>query len=496
MKTILLDAPDDFESWRAGAKVALMAQLPPSDIRFSVRGETGSLFDDHGVPLNVAVAPVVARKVRAPLVPKAFLDLARMVVCHSDHARFDLLYNLLIRLQQDKSLLRQSADAQVHKASRLAKEVSRDRHKMKAFVRFRKTGETAEGTEQFVAWFEPTHHIVRLTAPFFMRRFAGMHWSILTPERCAHWDGENLTFSDGVPKSHAPDDDALEDYWRSYYAAIFNPARLKVDAMQSEMPKKYWKNLPEAELIPGLIAKAQERERTMRDAQPTVPNDKMMVHLHQAVRDETPEAINSLDDVGTGLKACRACPLWQPATQAVAGRGPNSASLMLVGEQPGDREDLEGKPFVGPAGQLLRQIMGEIGLAVDDVYITNAVKHFKFTPRGKRRIHQNPRAGEIDACRFWLQKEIELVKPKVIVALGASAIRGITGKSGSVSALRGAVHPLENGAKLIVTNHPSALLRMNNPAQRQSAQAAIADDLTRAAMAAGHIIDKQAAQAS
>lgn len=475
MRIFSLAAPDDFDGWREGARAALAAGLDVSQIRFEAAGDTPSLFADTSSALP-------SRFSKPPVVPKAFLDLARETICHIDPVRFDLLYCLLVRLQSDKHLLSKTTDNQVHKANRLAKEVRRDRHKMKAFVRFRKVGETGDGMEQFVAWFEPTHHIVRLTASFFVRRFAGMHWSILTPDACAHWDGTALSFSEGVPKSQAPKEDALEDYWRSYYAAIFNPARLKTDAMQSEMPKKYWKNLPEASLIPSLIQDAREREQQMVEKAPTTPLPGMMKHREIAVEEQVPalSEIRSTKDLAQALKGCQACPLWQPATQAVAGAGTSRSNLMLVGEQPGDREDLSGQPFVGPAGQLLRSMFEEISLNADEIYLTNAVKHFKFTPRGKRRIHQNPRAGEIDACRFWLQKEIALVRPKVIVALGASAIRGITGRTGSVSKMRGAPHDLSEGRTLIVTNHPSALLRMSDEQVRAEAKAAMLSDLKHA----------------
>ncbi len=144
----------------------------------------------------------------------------------------------------------------------------RDIHKMHAFVRFRMVGtDEATGREQFVAWFEPEYRIVRLAASFFQKRFTGMDWSILTPHECVHWDGQLLHFTPGVPRSAAPDEDALDDLWRSYYRSIFNPARLKVKMMQTEMPKKYWKNLPEASLIPELIAGSPQRVDRMLKTQ-------------------------------------------------------------------------------------------------------------------------------------------------------------------------------------------------------------------------------------
>jgi probable DNA metabolism protein len=149
---------------------------------------------------------------------------------------------------------------------------------MHAFVRFRLIGtDEAGGREQFVAWFEPEYRIVRLASPFFLKRYAAMDWSILTPYECAHWDGTVLTFTPGVPRGSAPAEDALDDLWRTYYRSIFNPARIKVQAMQSEMPKKYWKNLPEAPLIPELLSGSRKRVQTMLESEqvpvkPTPPN--------------------------------------------------------------------------------------------------------------------------------------------------------------------------------------------------------------------------------
>ncbi|MEL7273417.1 MAG: UdgX family uracil-DNA binding protein [Pseudomonadota bacterium] len=480
MHTITLNAPDDFEGWRAGAKAALLAGLGPEDVLFAVEGQGGGLFADKSPlpPPNPAVKP--------PTVPKDFIPLANLTVCHSDPERFALLYRLLHRLQGDRTLLKQRADADTHRINILAKEVRRDLHKMKAFVRFRKTGEVAapDGgvTEQFVSWFEPTHYTVRYGSGFFVRRFASMHWSILTPKGCAHWDGENLTFSEAVPKSEAPADDALEDYWKSYYAAIFNPARLKTQAMQSEMPKKYWHNLPEAALIPDLIEKARERENAMIEADPTTPREGMMRHREVVVEETFPDrdTIETLEDLRASLKGCRACPLWEPATQAVPGKGPAHAPIMFVGEQPGDKEDLAGEPFIGPAGQVLRGVLSEIGHDPDNIYVTNAVKHFKFEPRGKRRLHKNPTVKEIDHCKWWLNREIELVQPRVVVALGGSAVRALTGKSGTIKALRGGAHPLthlDRALSMVVTNHPSYILRIPETDRAEQARQGLMDDL-------------------
>jgi len=160
------------------------------------------------------------------------------------------------------------------------------------------------------------------------------------------------------------------------------------------------------------------------------------------------------------VQACRRCPLYENATQAVFGEGPEHAAIMFVGEQPGDQEDLAGRPFVGPAGQVFDAALAEAGIARGEVYVTNAVKHFKFEPRGKRRIHQKPNAGEIRACRFWLDLEREFVKPRVVVAMGATAITGLLGRGASIASLRGQPVELDDGTALMATVHPSFLLRM------------------------------------
>jgi len=170
--------------------------------------------------------------------------------------------------------------------------------------------------------------------------------------------------------------------------------------------------------------------------------------------------IESLAEARAAIEDCRRCPLYEHATQAVFGEGPKRATIMFVGEQPGDQEDLAGRPFVGPAGKMLDGVLEQVGIDRSRVYVTNAVKHFKFVPRGKRRIHQRPDAGEIQACRFWLNLELTLVRPKAVVALGATAAQSLLGKSATISRLRGAPILRPESPPLFVTIHPSYLLRI------------------------------------
>ena len=453
--TVHLSEADDFDFWRERARTLVQCGVPHDRITWVEPGGSADLFA-HGEP-SLPLPPENARPVRAS---KHFMELARNAILHSDTRRFALLYRLLWRLQSNARVMEDKADFDVRRVEELAKEVRRDSHKMRAFVRFRLVeSEEGEAGDHYVAWFEPEHHILRANAGFFMRRFANMRWSILTPRGSLHWDG--ATMSEGPPaqRSDAPSGDPMEDLWRKYYASIFNPARLKIGAMLREMPKKYWKNMPEAVLIPELVADAQSREAKMVEKGA----------LEFAERPDTMSAI------GEAIHACRKCPIGQLDNNAVMGEGPQDAALMIVGEQPGEQEDEKGRPFVGPAGQLLDLHLQKAGIDRSAAYVTNAVKHFKYVQRGKRRLHQSPGAREIDTCRWWLESERAIVQPKLVLALGASAARGILGKTVSISKVRGAPVALEDGSELWVTAHPSYLLRLDGAAREEQARLFDAD---------------------
>lgn len=352
----------------------------------------------------------------------------------------------------------------------VAKAVQRDTHKMKAFVRFRRL---PVEEEDFVAWFEPEHWIVDRVAPFFARRFAGMRWAILTPYRSVRWDGEALTFGDGAVRTQVPADDAQETLWRTYYAHIFNPARLNPTMMRQEMPQKYWKNLPEASLLPELIREAGVRVREMAERAPEPVRRRVPV-----APTPTPEvATQSLAQLRVAARDCRRCALWQPATQTVFGEGPSDASVMVIGEQPGDEEDLSGRPFVGPAGRLFNMALGEIGIDRATVYVTNAVKHFRFEQRGKRRLHRNPERSHVQACSGWLHAERAQLRPAQIVCLGATAAQAVLGNSFRLMQQRGQWQRLDDGTPVLTTVHPSWVLRQGSEAAREEGYRGFVEDL-------------------
>jgi uracil-DNA glycosylase len=448
MRTVTLPHPDDFDAWRDAARALILLKAPPDQVIWQT-GPANDLF---------ATADPLPPTTGSITVPRAFITVAKSAICHSTPGRFALLYILLWRLQTQRGLIIDHADPLVRRIDDLAKSVRRDIHKMRAFVRFR------EVDGHYVAWFEPDHHIVRANVSFFVRRFASMRWSILTPALSIHWDGQALTEGPGAQKSDAPAGDPVEDVWRTYYASTFNPARVKIGAMTKEMPKKYWKNMPETALIPGLIANAQAREAAMIDRRTSGGNE--------------PAAWEALRDEALGCTRCR---LWNPATQMVFGEGPVNARLMFVGEQPGDQEDLAGRPFVGPAGQMFDKALREAGIDRTRVYVTNAVKHFKYEKRGKQRLHSKPNAGEIDACRWWIDQELAIVHPAVTVALGATAARSLLGKAITIGEARGKALTLPGGGEAWVTIHPSFLLRIRDDNLARVEYAKFVEDL----MAAG-----------
>lgn len=464
-----VDPPWDLDAWRTQARAALQAGAEPAQIDWS----------DDAAPSLLAPTPVTALpQVRdAPAVPAEFLASAARVLAHRDPHRHALLYRLLWRLANgEPRLLGNALDADVHRVRELEKAVRRDVHKMKAFVRFRAVpGEH----EAYIAWFEPEHHIVDLAAPFFMRRFAGMRWAILTPYRRAIWDGESLQFGGGARPDEAPADDAHEALWQAYYAHIFNPARLNTRMMRQEMPVKYWRHLPEVHRLPTLVREAGQRVREMaeRDAQPT-RKPAMVARAAKQVAALEGEG-DSLAALKAQLPECRACPLWQPATQPVAGEGPADARVMVVGEQPGDQEDLRGRPFVGPAGQLFDRALADAGIDRASLYLTNAVKHFKFERRGKVRLHVRASSDEQAACAGWLRRERAALRPERIVCLGVTAAEAVLGRRVALLAERGRWQRAADGTPVLVTVHPSWVLRQPAGAARDAAFRGLADDLAR-----------------
>jgi DNA polymerase len=492
MVRIQLERPDDTAGVLRALGQLVRANASPDDVLWHVGASTGQK-DLFGASMGDEAPSHLACHEPGPAVaygacdtrgaghaastqpwPADFEALADSAALHDDPQRLPLLHRLAARVHADRRAWQDTLDPDRIALERMARQVRREIHKMHAFVRFKPVRD--EDAEQHVAWFEPAHHIVRAAAPFFARRFASMRWSIFTPRGCVAWDRQSLRFAPGAARAAAPAlalDDG-DELWLTYYRSIFNPARVKVAAMRREMPVRYWKNLPEASAISTLLAEAPQRAATMvaeaehrmapsaqavlasRPARAQAPNNTANVHAN---------AQAMLTTCQTLAARCTHCAHAAHATQTVWGEGPLGARLMLVGEQPGDREDLEGRPFVGPAGQLLRAALDELHWPHEQLYLTNAVKHFKYEWRGKRRIHKTPAQREALACLEWLEAEIQTVRPQAIVALGATAARSLLGPDLAVAEHEGRWLRRADGLPVLVVRHPAAILRSDPAAQ-------------------------------
>lgn len=465
-RTVTLPSHCDDRTFRQVARRLLAQRLAPDQVVFAQEG-AGSLFEEA----DAGDAPAI-------LMPRAFVTLLSKVVCHSAGDRFALLYRLLWRIHGgERHLLDRASDPDVQRATRYAKAVDRDVYRMHAFVRF--TERRIEDKPVFTAWFEPEHNALHLAAPFFVDRFSNMDWLIATPRGTAAWQEKKLTFGPAGPRPAQNDDSVLDEVWTTYYRTTFNPARLKVKAMLAQMPKRHWRTMPETQHVPQMIQAADARARAMEERAPDQPPKYATAGAHMLPGPADAPALGSLEALRAAAKCCTLCPLHVAATQTVFGEGPADAQIVFVGEQPGDQEDLAGRPFVGPAGQLFDRALAQAGIDRAGVYVTNAVKHFKFEPRGKRRIHSKPGTVEVVACRTWLQRELDLVKPTLVVALGATAALSLSGKAVAVTKARGTVLHW-SGYPVLVTVHPSYLLRLPDAAAAELEFTRFVEDLRRA----------------
>jgi probable DNA metabolism protein len=456
----------EFESWRDAARELLRAGVRPEDVLFVEAGLDNALLPNVSDSMSIA-----SESGTTPRVPREFIELAEAVACHTASDHWQILYRALWRLTHgEPNLLKVETDDDVRRLRVMEKQVRFDAHKMKAFVRFREVKED-DGRQCFVAWHRSEHRVLKRTAPFFVRRFGAMRWSILTQFDSAHWDGHGLTFGPGMPRDAAPPEDEMESLWRTYYASIFNPARIKLRAMHKEMPRRYWATMPETQLIPQLLAEAPKRAKEMLGRNGGA-FDGAAAYLPTTI---------SLPTLREAVQTCRGCDICERATQAVFGEGPADARVVFVGEQPGDQEDLQGRPFVGPAGQVFDRALAQVGIDRSQVYITNAVKHFKFEPRGQRRIHSKPNAREMAACLPWLESELTLIKPAMLVLLGSTAAQSLIGRHFRITRDRGRAMESRWAAWTIATYHPSALLRIPDQAMKAQAEAEFVADLRQVA---------------
>lgn len=420
-----------FAEWREAARELLAFDIAPHAVNWISRADGGDLFSSAPLESSQPVAAKLDPRRAHPTLhlPRKLMDMLQSAACYRVDDRWAFLYRIVWRWQQGEQVVLSAADEDGSRLHAMVKAVHREEHDMYANIRFRERPEAA-GAPRFVAWFEPAHDVLPQVAQHFVSRMGRVSWMIATPDASVLWDGETLHNTGPLMRSAAELDDAGEAQWLTYYRSIFNPARLN--------------------------AAGARRATTISIASDKAPPD-----------GEEPST----------LEECRRCDLWRHATQAVGGAGPKRARIMLVGEQPGDQEDLAGAPFVGPAGQLLDSVLDEAGLDRRKVYMTNAVKHFKWEPRGKRRMHKTPAQREIEACSYWLDKELEQVRPEVIVALGSTALKAVLGTP-NITLKETLGKPIRHGGRWVVTvYHPSYVLRVPGAESKALARAAMVDGL-------------------
>jgi probable DNA metabolism protein len=425
MRRIVLKSETDWDGWRQAARALIHAGVGPETLTWSVGGEPEPLPEASGTFR----------------VPRTLVSLASVAIQAREPERFGLLYSLVWRVNAGEKLLEDETDPDFSLVRRMALAVRADAHHMRTGMRFLPVAETAGGT-RFLGWFEPAHFVLPANAQLTARRYPSLVWSIVTPDGAAHWDGSSLLFGSGL--RHAADDEALQAWWERHRRQVLEQAAPEV-------------SVPEAEAL---------------DEAPRPPD---RPPLGPVVLRSRPDP--GLLRAGKDALGCRRCPLHEAATQTVFGEGPADAAVMFVGEQPGDQEDTIGRPFVGPAGQMMDRAMEEAGIDRRIVYVTNAVKHFKFTPRGRRRIHQTPDIPEIQACGFWLDVERVHVRPRLLVLMGGSAARAVLGRAVTISRERGRVLTMADGQKVFVTVHPSFLLRIPDTTAKARAYQEFVRDL-------------------
>ena len=429
MRRVVLANETDWEGWRKATRSLVLAGVAPQDIRWSVRSH-----DEDGDPLLEATGSFS--------VPRALVQLASLAIQARDATRFELLYRLVRRANAGE----QADDDDMRRAQRLALAVRAEAHRMRTLLRFLPVEEAAG--RRYLGWYQPAHYVLEANAQLITRRFPSLRLTILTPYGGAHWEGTELRFSHGVAPDAVADDAALQSWWARHSGQLLRQSRVGTA-------------IPEAEDL--------DESPRPPDRPPLGP-----VVLPHHADPPLQEAMHEASD-------CRRCHLYEPATQTVFGEGPAHAKVLFVGEQPGDQEDVIGRPFVGPAGQVMDRAMEEAGIDRRTVYITNAVKHFKFEPRGKRRIHKTPEAAEIQACRFWLDVEMVRLRPNLVVAMGGSAARAVLGRAVTITRERGRPVETPDGHTAFVTVHPSFILRVPDADAKEREYRAFVADLKKVA---------------
>ncbi len=414
----------DWTGWRNATRQFVLAGIEPADLTWTVGSDGDAAPEvDGSFTLSRTLVTLTAQAFQA-----------------RENERFGLLYTLVWRAHHGDLALDDPADPDLRIARRWALSVRADAHRMRTQLRFTKL--SLDGEPHFLGWYEPDHFVLESNARVIARRNPGHCFTIVAPDGTAHKDQSGLRFAPGL--KNPGDDETLLAWWDAHQETILAATHAGGALPEAEELDEVPRPLDRPSLGPIVLAASQPRGAA---------------------------------NLAREARGCERCTLFGPATQTVFGEGPRDTRALFIGEQPGDQEDVIGRPFVGPAGQLLDEALEEAGIDRRIIYITNAVKHFKFTPRGRRRIHQPPSPHEIDICRFWLDAERAAVNPALIVLLGGSAGRAVLGRPVAVTRERGRPFTLPDGGTAFLTVHPSYLLRQPDEASRAREYAAFMRDL-------------------
>jgi uracil-DNA glycosylase family protein len=424
MPTANLAHETDWTGWRRATRAFVLAGVAPSELRWAVGGTSDAVPDANG----------------SFTLSSTLVALAAQAFQVREMERFALLYTLVWRAHHGELTVSDADDPDLRIVRRWALAVRADAHRMRTLIRFARV--TMDDRPHFLGWYQPDYFVLESNARMLARRDLANGFTIVTPDGSAHRDQGGLRFGSGL--QNPGDDETLLAWWESHYKTILQAAH-------------FGGGLPEAEEL---------------DEDPR-PLDLPAIGPVVLAESQT----GATGPLAREARGCERCSLHAPATQTVFGEGPRDATVLFVGEQPGDQEDLIGRPFVGPAGQLLDTALEEAGIDRRRIAITNAVKHFKFTPRGRRRIHQSPSPQEIDICRFWLDAERTALNPTLLVLLGGSAGRAVLGRPVAVTRERGRPFKLPDGSTAFLTVHPSYLLRQPDEASRAREYEAFVRDL-------------------
>lgn len=483
-----------FAAWRPAARALLRQEIEPAQIEWvelesdAAERDRSDAGQETTRPAAVDATDVTATATTAatsatpaattpPAIPRELLLRLKAAACYRAPDRWSLLYRILWRWTHGERQVMTLDDPDGAQLAQRIESVDHESEDLVTLTLFRRR-DPSMGLPEFVGWYEPHHDLLERAAAYFGKRMGDSTWMLATPQGAAFWNGMLLRIGrpateESAQAAHALPAGAMtgeaitseptEALWLAYYASAFN-------AEPAPVPLRYWRTPAAGPPLPASLA----RERSRLGAQSAA------VTVPERPPIEYSAVTPPLREPTGPLATCRRCALWRNAKQAVAGTGPAQAALMVVGEQPGEYENQHGEPFTGPAGQLLDIVLARAGLQRSALYLTYAVKHYKWETLDQQRVHRTPAPREVEACQYWLERELTQIAPRVIVTLGATALKALTGAHVNLSEYLGQTIA-RDGRLIVPTWHPSYALRTADARLREDIVAAIVAAFRRAA---------------